>query len=94
MGEKVDVRGLFEIYAVNLETDEIVFEQKVVAEGESDALYNSDLKEGLRLDGLKKDDVHIVVREIGPVPKKEKAKTVKILGQVGNLVLGKEKKGS
>jgi len=94
MSDKIDVRGLFEIYAINLENDEIVFSEKVVAEGESDALYNSGLKEALKVKGLRKDDVHMVVKEIGSVPKKEKAKTVKILGQVGNLVLGKEKKDS
>ena len=90
--EKVDSRGLFEIHAVNLDTDEVVFQEKVVAEGESDALYCSSMKEELKKLGLKRDDVHIIVREIGCVPKREKAKTVKILGQVGGLMLSKEQK--
>jgi hypothetical protein len=82
-------RGLFEIYAVSLKDDKVVFEQKVVAEGEKEALFESDLKEGLKKLEMCKDDVHIVVREIGPVPPKEKTHVVKLLDKVCEFVKGK-----
>lgn len=83
-------RGLFQIRAINKDTDEIVFSEEVVADGESDALFNSKLRESLKKEGLDKDDVHIVVREFGSIPKKERSKTIRLLGKAGNLILGKE----
>ena len=83
-------RGLFEIHAINLDTDEIVFHQKVIASGEKEALFESNLKETLKEQGISRDDIHLIVKEIGQVPAKEKAKTVKIIGQIGKTILGKE----
>lgn len=89
--ENAKSRGLFEIHAVKLATDEVVFEQKVVAEGETDALYESDLKSKLKDLGLSKDEVHIVITEIGPVPLKPKAQVVKLLDKVCAFVKGDAK---
>jgi len=85
-------RGLFTIKAINKETDEIVYSEDIVAESEKDALYESALKEGLKKKGLRKDDVHLVVKEIGQVPPKEKIQRVKVLGQCGDFVVGKKEK--
>ena len=85
-------RGLFEIRAVNKETDEIVYKSEVIADGEKEALFESDLKETLKSLKLNRDDVTIVVRNFGAIPAKEKAKTVKLLGQLGNIIVGKEQK--
>ena len=82
-------RGLFEIHAISLSDDKVVFEQKVVAEGEAGALYESDLKTKLNELKITRDDVHIVVREIGPVPPKEKTHVVKLLDKVCAFVQGK-----
>lgn len=89
---KQEMNGLFQIRAVNKDTNEIVYTGEIVAEGEKEALFESDLKESLVKKGLKKDDVHIVVKEFGQVPVKERAKTVKILGQCGSLSLVKDQK--
>lgn len=85
-------RALFEIRAFNKETDERVFSQEVIADGEKEALFESDLKVSLKEKGLSKDDVNIIVREFGKIPAKEKAKMVKVIGQVGKLMLGTEQK--
>lgn len=58
-------RALFEIRAVSKETDEVVYSKEIVADGEKEALFESDLKESLKTQGLKKDDVTILVREFG-----------------------------
>jgi len=92
MGDKVDSRGLFGIWVVELDSDVIVYKDEVIAEGESDALFNSNLKEVLKEKKLKRDDVHVIVKEIGSVPKREKAKTVKIIGQAAGFMLSKEQK--
>jgi len=83
-------RGLFTIKAVCKETDEIVYSHDIVAEGEKDALYESDLKDVLKSKGLTKNDVHIVVKEFGQVPPKEKVQKVKVLGQCGDFVVGRK----
>lgn len=83
-------RGLFQIRAVNKDTDEVVFSEEVVGEGESDAMFNSKLKDALKEKNLAKDDVYILCKELGSLPKKERSKTVKLISQIGNLVLGKE----
>ena len=83
-------RGLFEIRAIAIENDEVIYKADVIAEGESDALFQSDLKEALKSKKMTRDDVNILIREFGPLPKKERAKTVRVIGQVGNLVLAKE----
>jgi hypothetical protein len=85
-------RALFNIIAINLETDEIVYESKVIAEGEKEALYESDLKEKLAAKSMHRDDVHLIITEIGPVPGKRKPKKFKVLGQVGNTALMTEEK--
>ncbi len=84
-------RGLFEIVAVDKCSDKIVYEEKIVAEGEKEALFESDLKEQLKAKGLKKEDVHVLIKEFGVLPEKEDVKTVKIIGQVGKTILAKEK---
>lgn len=84
-------RGLFEIVAISKDSDEIVYEEKIVAEGEKEALFESDLKEQLKVKGLKREDVHVLVREFGTLPAKEDVKIVKIIGQVGKTILAKEK---
>ena len=83
-------RGLFEIRAISRDTDEIVYKDEVVAEGESDALFESNLKEVLKEKKLKRDDVYVIVREFGSVPVKERTKTVRVVGKVGKMILGKE----
>ena len=90
MAEKENTRALFEIRVINKDTDERVFSTEVIADGEKEALFESDLKQVLKDKGLTREDVHILVREFGSVPAKEKAKMVKVIGQVGRMVLGKE----
>lgn len=84
----VPTRGLFEIHAINVETDEIVFTQKVVAEGEKEALFESDLKENLKKKELSKDDVHIIVTFLGSVPVKEKIKKVSLVEKMVKTLTG------
>ena len=74
--------GLFQIRVVDLETREIVHSEEVVADGESEALFNSKVKEVLKAKSLTKDDVHIIAKELDSVPKREKVKTVKVLGGI------------
>lgn len=83
-------RALFAIRAINKDTDEVVFSAEVVAEGEKEALYNSNLKETLKEKKLKKEDVNLIITEIGKLPPKETVKNVKILGQLGSHILAKE----
>jgi len=83
-------RGLFGIRVVDLETDKVVHAEEVVAEGEQDALFESDVKEALKKLGLKKEDVHIIVKEFGSVPQKPRPKTVRFVGQLGKTILGRE----
>ena len=87
---KNEDRSLFDIYAINKDTSEVVFNEKVVAEAEKDALFESNLKEKLTELKLRKDEVHMVVHELGTVPAKEHVKTVKILGEFGKTKLVKE----
>lgn len=83
-------RGLFTIRAVDKATDRVVYIEDIVADSEKDALYESNLKDGLKDLGLKKDDVWLVVKEFGQVPPKEKVQTVKVLGQLGKMIVGKK----
>jgi len=73
-------RGLFQIRVINLDTDNIIHSEEVIAEGESDALFQSNLKDVLKNNRLTRDDVHIIIKEFGSVPKRDKIKTVKVLG--------------
>lgn len=92
MGENINnTRALFQIRAINKDTDKVVVSAEVVAEGEKEALYESDLKENLEVLGLKKSDVHIIVRSIGSLPAKEEVKSVKIIAGVDGYKLIKEK---
>ena len=85
-------RGLFTLKAVNKATDEVVYTEDIVADGEKEALFESNLKEGLKAIGLTKNDVWLVVKEFGEVPLQEKVQNVRVLGQVGKLVLGRKSK--
>jgi len=85
-------RGLFEIRAIILDTGEVLDIQDVIADGEKEALFESDLKEKLKSRKLTLDDVHVLVREFGQVPAKEKAKYVKVLGKLGKTIVGRESK--
>ena len=40
---------------------------------------------------LKLKDVHVIVKEFGSVPSREKVKYVKVIGKVGKTVVGREK---
>jgi hypothetical protein len=91
MGDVINTRALFQIRAVVKETDEVVFNAEVVAEGEKEALYESDMKEVLKKAGLGKDDVHILVKSFGTLPPKEVVKNVKIIGAAGGFTLTKDK---
>lgn len=82
-------RGLFEIHVINLTDDKVVYTEKVVADSEANALYESDVKAKLKELGIKKDDTHIVIEEIGSVPPKEKPHVVKFLDKVCDFVTGK-----
>lgn len=90
MAEQKDSRALFEIRVFNKDTDERIHSEEVIADGEKEALFESRLKEVLKEKDLTRDDVVILIREFGPVPAKEKVKMVKIVGQMGKMVLGKE----
>jgi len=90
MADIQKTRALFEIRAIDKETDEVVYSKEVVADGEKEALFESDLKEVLKAKNLRKEDVTIITREFGQVPVREKAKIVKFLGQAGSFILGKE----
>jgi len=70
VGCKVSCRALFEIRAVSIETDEVIYKTEIVAEGEKEALFDSDLKEVLKSKKLSKYDVDIVVREFGRLPER------------------------
>ena len=83
-------RGLFEIVAIGLESGEIIYEDKVIAEGEKEALWESSLKETLNSKKLTRDDVHILVREFGKVPAKVKPKKFTVISKVGKTMLAKE----
>jgi hypothetical protein len=87
---KNDSRALFSIIAIDLESDEIVYENKVIAEGEKEALFESDLKEKLKLKKLTRDDVHLIVKEIGSVPSRIRPRKFRVLGTVGKHSLMKE----
>ena len=63
-------RGLFEIRAIDIETDEVIYSVEVVAEGEKEALFESDLKEKLKAKRMSRQDVDIVVREFGELPER------------------------
>jgi len=92
MGDGINTRALFQIRAVSKETDEIVFSAEVIAEGEKEALYESDMKEILKKAGLGKGDVHILVKAFGTLPAKEDIKNVRLIGSVAGLSLVKDKK--
>ncbi len=77
--ESGKMRGIYHVHAVKKDADEIVFEQKVIADSENSALFESDLKEGLKKQELTKDDVFTVVHFIGEVPAKEKVQKVSIV---------------
>lgn len=76
-------RGLFEIHAIHKDTDEVVFHQKVVAEGEKESLWESNLKDELKKKNISREEVHLLVKEIGTLPAKEDVKKVKIVGSIG-----------
>ncbi|MFA6971417.1 MAG: hypothetical protein WC208_08460, partial [Gallionella sp.] len=59
---------------------EIIDSEEVIAEGEADALFQSNVKSVLKEKKLKKEDVHIIVKEFGSVPKKERPKMVRVMG--------------
>ncbi len=80
--EEKRMEGLFQIRVVDLESREVIHSEEVVADGESEALFNSKVKEVLKAKGLTKDDVHIIAKELASVPKREKVKTVKVLGGI------------
>ena len=85
-------RGLFSIRAISKETDEIVYSAEIVACGENEALYESDMKDALKAKKLTRDDVHVIVTEIGKLPAKEDIKKVKVLGQIGDFAAVKVQK--
>ena len=83
-------RGLFEIRAIDKSTDEVIYKDEVIAEGETDALFESNLKEVLKEKKLTRDDVTVLIREFGAVPNKERAKKLEIKGQFGKTILARE----
>ena len=85
-------RGLFQIHAIDKETDMVVFEEMVVSDGESEALFDSSLKENLKEAKRTKDDVHVIVVEVSEIPPKEDVKKVRVLGGIGNTALVRETK--
>ena len=85
-------RALFQIRAVSKETDAIVFSSEVVAEGEKEALYESNMKEELKSKNLTKNDVHILVKAFGTLPAKEEVKNVRIIASAAGLTLTQDKK--
>ena len=92
MAEQKNDRALFEIRAFNKEDDSLVYSAEVIADGEKEALFESELKETLKDKKLTRDDVVVLIREFGPVPAKEKVKIVRIVGQMGKMVLRTEQK--
>ena len=87
-----NTRALFQIRAVRKDTDEVVFTEEVVAEGEKEALYESNMKEELKKWELTKNDVHILVKSFGTLPAKEEVKNVKIIGSAAGFTLTQDKK--
>lgn len=85
-------RGLFEIVAINIETSEIVYEDKVISEGEKEALFDSNLKEVLNSKKLTRDDVCVLTRCFGVVPEKVRPKRFKVIGKIGKTMLASEEK--
>ena len=83
-------RGLFEIRAIRKSDDKVILKEEIVAESESDAMFESGLREALKAEKLNKDDVYLLFREFGAVPKRERAKTVRLLGKLGKHCLAKE----
>lgn len=90
MAEINGKRGLFEIIGINLEDDSIVYKAKVIAEGEKEALFESDLKEKLKANKLTRDDVHLIIREIGAVPARIRPRKFRVVGKLGKHSLMKE----
>lgn len=90
MAEENGARGLFEIRVVDLETDKVVHSEEVVAEGEQDALYESGVKDVLEKLKLRKDDVKIMIREFGALPKRQRARKLEIKGQLGKTIIARE----
>jgi hypothetical protein len=89
--KKVDnSRGLFNIIAINLDTDEIVYNSLIIAEGENKALFESDLKDDLKKLKLTLDDVHVIVKEIASVPARTKPRKFTIKGKLGKHILARE----
>ncbi len=86
--EKQKMRAIYHVYAVKKDADEIVFEQKVVAESEKDALYESDLKEALKKKEISKDDIFTVCSFVGEVPAKEKVQKVSVVEKVFKSLTG------
>jgi len=84
VGCKVSCRALFEIRAVSIETDEVIYKTEIVAEGEKEALFDSDLKEVLKSKKLSKYDVDIVVREFGRLPERAPRRKNFFTGKKGN----------
>ena len=75
-------RGLFQIRVIDLDTDGIVYAEEVVAEGESDALFQSDVKRVLKEKGLHREDVHIICVEMAPVPKRQRPQAVRLIDRI------------
>lgn len=92
MGDGISTRALFQIRAISKETDEIVFGAEVVAEGEKEALYESDMKDALKKLGLGKGDVHILVKAFGTLPAKEEVKNVRLIASAAGFNLTQDKK--
>jgi len=74
MSEDKNERGLFQIRAVDIETDEVVYQAEIVAEGEKEALFDSDLKEVLKNKNLTRHDVDILVKELDSLPARTRIK--------------------
>jgi len=92
MGEikEANSRALFEIVAIDLDSGTIVYESKVIAEGEKEALFESDLKEKLAAKKMTREDVHILVREFGQVPAKCRMHKFVVKGRLGKHLVAKE----
>lgn len=88
--KKDNSRGLFNIIAINLDNDEIVYDSKIIAEGENKALFESDLKESLKDKKLTLDDVHLIVKEIGLVPSRTRPRKFTIRGKLGKNIIARE----
>lgn len=90
--DNVNTRALFQIRAVNKFTDVVEYAEEVVAEGEKEALFESNMKEALKAKGLTKADVNVLVKSFGILPAKEEVKSVKLVGELGKYSLVKEDK--